>query len=122
MVDFIILILILLFLILFIKQICNYATSNILIEGLESSSENHFNYERYPDSSQTVDVLVPQNKNNIQYITQELMDIKKKHNTIVDLSNNVTKLDDQVKKLSQAQSDNAYNQTPKKTPDVKGTA
>lgn len=122
MVDFIILILILLFLILFIKQICNYATSNILIEGLESSSENHFNYERYPDSSQTFDVLVPQNKNNIQYITQELMDIKKKHNTIVDLSNNVTKLDDQVKKLSQAQSDNAYNQTPKKTPDVKGTA
>jgi hypothetical protein len=122
MVDFIILILILLFLILFIKQICNYATSNILIEGLESSSENHFNYERYPDSSQTVDVLVPQNKNNIQYITQELMDIKKKHNTIVDLSNNVTKLDDQVKKLSQAQSDTAYNQTPKKTPDVKGTA
>lgn len=122
MVDFIILILILLFLILFIKQICNYATSNILIEGLESSSENHFNYERYPHSSQTVDVLVPQNKNNIQYITQELMDIKKKHNTIVDLSNNVTKLDDQVKKLSQAQSDNAYNETPKKTPDVKGTA
>lgn len=122
MVDFIILILILLFLILFIKQICNYATSNILIEGLESSSENHFNYERYPDSSQTLDVLVPQNKNNIQYITQELMDIKKKHNTIVDLSNNVTKLDDQVKKLSQAQSDNAYNETPKKTPDVKGTA
>ena len=46
MVDFIILILILLFLILFIKQICNYATSNILIEGLESSSENHFNYKR----------------------------------------------------------------------------
>jgi hypothetical protein len=80
-----------------------YQFLNLTIEGLENTSTTPTKeYQNYSDDPL---ILAKQNAANIEFLKNEMSEIKGYNQTVIDLSNNYVDLYNQVQGLSQQQID-----------------
>jgi hypothetical protein len=74
----------------------------------ENFTNNNLQYKDYPPNAL---ILSQQNAGNIEYLKNEMDDLKNLNQTVVDLSNNYVDLFNQVQQLTQQQADYASQMT-----------
>jgi len=90
-------------LILLFSFLIMYQFLNLTIEGLENTSTTPTKeYQNYSDDPL---ILAKQNAANIEFLKNEMSEIKGYNQTVIDLSNNYVDLYNQVQGLSQQQID-----------------
>jgi hypothetical protein len=115
--DYIIILLIITFTLLFATQLFHNTLQ--IREEFESGS-NDLTFHKYTgDDELQKTPLSTKNTSNIQFIVQELS--KLDHSCCSDLSSKVSKLDEQVKSLVQSQKDYATKSTPSSPPKISGS-
>jgi len=97
---FFVIILIILFSFLIIYQFLN-----LTIEGLENSTASTTSTKEYQNYSDDTLILAKQNAANIEFLKNQMSEIKGYNQTVIDLSNNYVDLYNQVQGLSQQQID-----------------
>ena len=97
---FFVIILIILFSFLIIYQFLN-----LTIEGLENSAASTTSTKEYQNYSDDTLILAKQNAANIEFLKNQMSEIKGYNQTVIDLSNNYVDLYNQVQGLSQQQID-----------------
>lgn len=117
-------ILVVFFSFLYLYQIYQHTYS--CIESFNNSENNQsgekVQFQKYSTNDKTgATNLEMKNTNNIMFIMQQLKNKKDHAKFIIDLSNNVTKLDGQVKKLVNSQNSYAQNNTADSPANVSGT-
>lgn len=119
----VIFILVVLFSSLYLYQIYQQTYSYIeTFNNKDNQNEEKVKFQKYSSNDQNgATNLEMKNSNNIMFIIEQLKSKKDQSKFIIDLSNNVTKLDGQVKKLVNSQNSYAQNNTANSPANVSGT-
>jgi hypothetical protein len=95
-------------------------------EGMENADTNTNKYEDYgtnsTDCSTTAMILSQKNAGNIEYLKQQVEQLQGTRQVVMDMSNNIAVLNDQVTALSQQQADAQQQLVGNKVPSYSGTS
>jgi hypothetical protein len=119
-------VLILFFACLILYQIVFKLVSCFQKEGMENADTNTTTYQDYgtnsTDCSTTAMILSQKNAGNIEYLKQQVEQLQGTRQVVMDMSNNIAVLNDQVTALTQQQADAQQQLVGNKVPSYSGTS
>jgi len=119
-------VLILFFACLILYQIVFKIVSCFKREGMENAETNTSTYQDYgtnsTDCNTTAMILSQKNAGNIEYLKQQVEQLQGTRQVVMDMSNNIAVLNDQVTALTQQQADAQQQLVGNKVPSYSGTS